>query len=111
MSRILQTCRRGRRASRRVRFARSTANGWPTRRLGRVTVAFVAPNNLGVADHCVTLPAGETVTNPMRIFANGDECDVVFSLRRLAAMSEADFASDVNAVDRDLSTLRSLMET
>jgi hypothetical protein len=35
----------------------------------------------------------------------------VFSVRRLAAMSEADFASDVNAVVRDLAVLRSLMET
>ena len=79
--------------------------------LGRVTVAFVDPNDLGVADHDVTLPSGETVTNLMRIFANGDGCDVVFSVRRLAAMSEADFASDVNAVVRDLAALRSLMET
>ena len=79
--------------------------------LGRVTVAFVRPNDLGVADHDVTLPSGETVTNPMRIFANGDGCDVVFSVRRLAAMSEADFAADVDAVARDLASLRSLMET
>ena len=79
--------------------------------LGRVTVAFVGPNELGVADHDVTLPSGETVTNPVRIFANGDGCDVVFSVRRLAAMSEADFVSDVNAVVRDLAALRSLMET
>jgi hypothetical protein len=79
--------------------------------LGRVAVAFVRPNDLGVADHDVTLPSGETVTNPMRIFANGDGCDVVFSVRRLAAMSEADFASDVDAVARDLASLRSLMET
>ncbi len=52
--------------------------------LGRVTVVFVGPNELGVADHDVTLPSGETVTNPVRIFANGDGCDVVFSVRRLA---------------------------
>jgi hypothetical protein len=48
--------------------------------LGQVVVAFVASNDLGVADHDVTLPTGETVTNPMRIFANGDGCDVVFSV-------------------------------
>ena len=78
--------------------------------LGRVTVAFVGPNDLGVADHDVTLPSGETVTNPMRIFANGDGCDVVFSVRRLATMSAADFAADVEAVARDLAALRSVME-
>jgi hypothetical protein len=79
--------------------------------LGRVTVAFVDPNDLGVADHDVTLPSGETVTNPMRIFANGDGCDVVFSVRRLATMSESDFAADVDAVARDLDSLRSVMES
>ena len=79
--------------------------------LGRVAVAFVDPNDLGVADHDVTLPSGERVTNPMRVFANGDGCDVVLSVRRLATMSEADFAADVDAVARDLASLRSLMET
>lgn len=79
--------------------------------LGRVVVAFVAPNDLGVADHDVTLPSGEKVTNPMRIFANGDGCDVVFSVRRLGGMTETEFRADVDAVARDLATLRSLMET
>lgn len=79
--------------------------------LGRVVVAFVGPNELGVADHVVTLPSGERVTNPMRIFANGDGCDVVFSVRRLPGMSEADFTEDVDAVTRDLAALRSVMET
>ncbi len=78
--------------------------------LGRVTVEFVDRNDFGVADHDVTLPSGERVTNPMRIIANGDGCDVLFSVRRLAAMSEADFASDVDAVARDLASLRLLME-
>ena len=79
--------------------------------LGRVVVAFVAPNDLGVADHDVTLPSGEKVTNPMRIFPNGDGCDVVFSVRRLVGMTETEFGADVDAVARDLATLRSVMET
>jgi hypothetical protein len=79
--------------------------------LGRVTVEFVGRNDLGVADHDVTLPSGERITNPMRIIANGDGCDVLFSVRRLATMSDADLASDVAAVARDLASLRSLMES
>jgi hypothetical protein len=79
--------------------------------LGRVVVAFAAPNDLGVADHDVTLPSGQKVTNPMRVFANGDGCDVVFSVRRLVGMTETEFAADVDAVTRDLATLRSIMET
>lgn len=79
--------------------------------LGRVVVSFVGRNDLGVADHDVTLPSGDTVTNPMRIFANGDGCDVVFSVRRLVGMSEAEFEVDVDTVGRDLAMLRSVMET
>ena len=78
--------------------------------LGRVIVAFVPRNDLGVADHDVTLPSGETVTNPLRIVANGDGCDVVFTVRRQPGMSEADFAADTDAVSRDLAALRSVME-
>jgi hypothetical protein len=78
--------------------------------LGRVVVAFVAWNDLGVADHDVTLPSGETVRNPMRVVPNGDGCDVVFSVRRRPEMSDADFAADTDAVARDLAALRSIME-
>jgi hypothetical protein len=78
--------------------------------LGRVVIAFVAPNDLGVADHDVTLPSGDTVTNPMRVLANGEGCDVVFSLRRGSGMSDGDFAADAGAVARDLTVLRSVME-
>jgi hypothetical protein len=77
--------------------------------LGRVVVAFVAPNDLGVADHDVTLPTGETVTNPMRVIANDDGCDVMFSVRRRPGMDDTELASDVEAVTRDLATLRSLL--
>ncbi len=78
--------------------------------LGRVVVAFVPPNGMGVADHDVTLPSGETVTNPMRVIANGDGCDVVFSVRRRPRMSDAEFAADADAVSRDLAVLRSIMD-
>ena len=77
--------------------------------LGQVVVAFAAPNDLGVVDHDVTLPSGETVTNPMRVMPNGDGCDVVFTVRR-RGMSDDELAADVDAVTRDLATLRALLE-
>ena len=78
--------------------------------MGRVVVAFVARNDLGVLDHDVTLPSGETVTNPMRVIANEDGCDVTFTVRRRPGMDDAELARDVEAVTRDLATLRSLLE-
>ena len=56
---------------------------------GRVRVAFAAPNPFGVLDHEVTLPSGEVVSIPMRVIADGDACEVVFTLRRQPAMSDA----------------------
>jgi hypothetical protein len=79
--------------------------------LGRVVVAFVGRNDLGVLDHDVTLPSGETVTNPMRVLPNEDGCDVIFTVRRRPGMDDAELASDVHAVTTDLATLRSLLES
>jgi hypothetical protein len=78
--------------------------------MGRVVVAIAAKNDFGVVDHDVTLPAGETIRNPMRVIPNGDGCDVVFTVRRRSGMSETDFAGDVDAVAADLAALRALME-
>ena len=78
--------------------------------MGRVKVAFAPPNEFGVADHDVTLPSGEVVTNPLRVLANGDGCDVIFTVRRRPEVSAGDFAADVEAVTTDLATLRQLME-
>jgi hypothetical protein len=78
--------------------------------MGRVVVAFAPPNEFGVLDHDVTLPAADTVRNPMRVMPNGDGCDVVFTVRRRSGMSETDFAADVDAVTADLAALRALLE-
>jgi len=78
--------------------------------MGRVVVAFAPSNDFGVLDHDVTLPAGETVRNPMRVIPNGDGCDVVFTVHRRPGTSVTDFAADVDAVTADLAALRALME-
>jgi hypothetical protein len=39
--------------------------------LGEVRVRFTPPNDLGIADHDVTLPTGATVHNPIRVIPNG----------------------------------------
>ena len=42
----------------------------------------------------MTLPSGEVVVIPMRVIADGDACEVVFTLRRQPDMSGADFERD-----------------
>ncbi|MEU5677821.1 SRPBCC family protein [Streptomyces rochei] len=79
--------------------------------LGRVVVTFTPPNDLGVLDHDVTLPSGETVHNPLRVIGDGTGCEVVFALRRRPGQSDADFERDAAMVTADLSRLRELLES
>lgn len=78
--------------------------------LGTVTVRFAPRNELGVADHDVTLPDGTTVQNPVRVIGNRRGSTVIFTLLRLPGVTEAAFADDVRAVEKDLATLRSILE-
>lgn len=78
--------------------------------MGRVTFTFAPRNDFGVLDHDVTLPSGETVYNPVRVIADGDGCEVVFTLRQRPGMSDEELTADADAVARDLATLKSLLE-
>jgi hypothetical protein len=78
---------------------------------GRVGVAFAERNEYGVLDHYVTLPSGDVVYIPMRVIADGDACEVVFSLRRLPDMSDADFDRDTGLVQADLTRLKHVLES
>jgi hypothetical protein len=83
------------------------ADGGP---VGGVTVRFTERNRLGVLDHDVTLPTGETVHNPLRVIPNGKGSEVVFTLFRRAGVSAGEFARDARAVEKDLGTLKRLLE-
>jgi hypothetical protein len=79
-------------------------------RLGDILLRFTDRNTLGVLDHVVTLPSGESALNPLRVLSNGDGSEVVFSLFRLPGLTAEAFEADVAAVARDLERLRSLLE-
>jgi hypothetical protein len=79
--------------------------------MGRVGFAFVERNQLGVLDHDVTLPSGETVHNPMRVIRDGEACEVVFTLRRPPGMSDEEFERDAKAVSSDLARLKRVLES
>jgi len=78
--------------------------------MGRVRFWFVPENELGVLDHHVTLPSGETVYNPLRVIQDGDGSEVVFTLRQRIGMSDEAFQSDAATVARDLATLKARLE-
>lgn len=77
---------------------------------GQIEIRFVPRNELRVADHDVTLPDGTTLHIYLRVLADGDGSEVVFTARRLPGMSDADFAGDVALVAADLATLQRVVE-
>lgn len=78
--------------------------------LGRVNIRFAERNPYGVLDHDVTLESGVTVHNPMRVVPNGEGSEFSFTLIRQPGMSDEEFAKDKAAVERDLGTLKGLLE-
>ena len=78
--------------------------------MGRITIAFASNNALGVIDHDVTLPSGDTIHNPMRVVPNGTGSEVVFSLFQLPGVSDDKFAQDAAWVARDLEALRGALK-
>jgi len=77
---------------------------------GRAGFAFVERDEFGVLDHEVTLPSGDVIYNPMRVVPDSDGCEVVFTLRRLPDMNDADFERDEGLVQADLNRLKRVME-
>ncbi|MBB3308880.1 hypothetical protein FHT78_000609 [Rhizobium sp. BK196] len=78
--------------------------------LGGIRVSFVPPNEFGVIDHTVTIESGLRVYNALRIVPNGDGCEVMFTLLRLPGMTDEQFAADAAHIQKDLATLKSMME-
>lgn len=77
---------------------------------GKATITFSEKNAYGVLDHRVQLPGLPEVHVPMRMVANGDGTEVVFTLFRQPNMDDAAFASDQAHVEKDLATLKALLE-
>ncbi len=78
--------------------------------MGKIRISFAPVNDFGVLDHDVTLDSGKTFYNPMRVVANGDGCEVIFTLYRLPGVSDEAFSQDAATIKKDLEKLKSLLE-
>jgi hypothetical protein len=74
-------------------------------------VTFAPRNEFGVLDHVVTTASGHTVGVPMRVLPDGGGAEIVFTVRRLPGMTDADLDRDVGLVAADLGTLKRLLES
>jgi hypothetical protein len=78
---------------------------------GKVRIRFSERNEYGVLDHWVSTEPGLLIYVPMRIIENGSGCELIFTLFRLPDMSDEAFAADAEWVMRDLTALKSLLES
>jgi len=77
---------------------------------GPAVLHFSPPNTWGVVDHTVEFAGGVRVEVPMRVVTNAGGCEVCLTLFKQPSMSDADFARDIGWVQRDLQTLKDLLE-
>jgi len=78
--------------------------------MGKVKVRFAAQNDFGILDHEVTLPSGEKVLNPMRVFPNNNGSELVFTVFRLPGMTDDQYLEDTKTVAHDLTALKEILE-
>jgi hypothetical protein len=58
----------------------------------------------------VTLESGAQILNPMRVVPNSSGSEVIFTLFQPPGMSDHKFDEDAGRVQRDLRTLKSVLE-
>jgi len=89
----------------------SEAGGWVVETSsGAVGIEFTRHNDLGVADHTVTLGGGAKVTNPIRVLPNGPGAEVIFTLFQRPEVTAQEFEVDAATVLSDLEALKRVLE-
>ncbi|MBI2541372.1 SRPBCC family protein [Candidatus Woesearchaeota archaeon] len=78
--------------------------------MGKIKIKFANKNKFGILDHDVTLPSGERVYNPMRVFTNNRGSEFVFTIYQKTGMSGKMFEDDAKLVKKDLEKLKELLE-
>lgn len=78
--------------------------------IGKVRVRFAPGNHYGILDHTVTMENGLVVDNPLRVMANGDGAEVMFTLLKRQDLDDAGFEADAAHVLKDLQALKALLE-
>lgn len=77
---------------------------------GQASVYFVEKNPFGIIDHYVSLEAGVEVYVPLRVLKNNSVSEVIFTVFRLPNITDEQFANDIDAVQKDLSMLKQVLE-
>lgn len=78
---------------------------------GRIVFRFAERNPHGILDHLVLREAGEPMPVPMRVVANGEGTQVIYTLFRHPGFPEQQLRSDAALVTSDLMGLKRLLES
>jgi hypothetical protein len=78
---------------------------------GSMTLRFSDRNPYGVLDHWVVPQAGSEIYVPMRVVRNGNGCELSLTLLRHKGMSDEQFEEDTQWVQRDLVSVKQLLES
>jgi len=90
---------------------RQTPEGWVAEtQQGQIKVRFTPRNSFGVLDHYVVRSTKPEVYVPMRLIANADGCELLFTLFREPGMTDDRYAGDMEFVKKDLNGLKELLE-
>ncbi|WP_248929617.1 hypothetical protein [Paenibacillus hamazuiensis] len=91
---------------------RKTDEGWIVETPdGPMSFRFAENRAFGVLDHYVSLVPGQEIYNPVRVVANGSGSELMFTLYQQPGMSDDRFAEDAGMVERDLHSLKKMLET
>jgi len=77
---------------------------------GQVKIRLAEKNHFGVLDHYISPAPGVEVYVPMRVVPNGSGSEMIFTLFRTPDMSAEQYAEDAKLVERDLQTLKDVLE-
>lgn len=77
---------------------------------GEATVRFAEKNKFRIMDHYVKWANDPEVYNPIRVLDNDKGSEVIFTLFRQPDMNDEPYAQDRQAVEKDLATLKKLLE-
>jgi hypothetical protein len=93
--------------------AQKEHDGWQVQtKAGVAHMRFVAHNNLGVVDHWVRVAAASAeIYVPLRVIANGEGSEVLFTVFRQPGMDDAAHENDLDLVRKDLAHLKSVLES
>lgn len=92
-------------------IARQSGNTWIAQTtIGQLIFEMSPVNEFGVIDQLVTQPDGMRIKNTLRVIANGDGSEVVFTLLQPPDKTSAEFEKDAEAIQADLARLKQMLE-